>query len=297
MSDDDSENLINSDTTEPIIEVGKILKDARLEQGKSLSDVARSLSIRKPYIQAIEQGKLVSLPGNTYTYGFIRSYASYLKLDPAILIKKLESKEENSVSTPPSLIMNLPPPEMKLPSSLIILSSILSVVIAYIVWMYYISSGSIYYNIPNISEIASITDKKNIIVSQPSKLANEDNNELKVNDIIEKNSEQILDKPVPLVEPKPVHNEYGEIGGRITLYATMETWIQIQNESRAAIETRILHKGDRYYLSGEDVTYLMTSNIGGLNITVDGLSIPPMGSIGELKRDIRLNPNSLLNMR
>ena len=99
------------------------------------------------------------------------------------------------------------------------------------------------------------------------------------------------------INPEPINNEYGEIGGRIILQATTETWIQLQDESRSAIETRILHKGDRYYLSGKDITYLMTSNIGGLNIIVDGLLIPPMGNIGELKRDIRLNPNSLLNLR
>lgn len=286
MSNNDNTQL-NEDNG-PIIEIGKILKSKRLEDGKSLADIARILSIRKQYIQAIEQGKTSSLPGNTYTYGFIRSYATYLKLNPNILLKKIENNDPKKTVESPSLTMNLPPPEIRLPSTLIILTSMLSVVIAYTIWMYYVSYGSINYKIPYISELQESNNSESIMVSETSTNAEENNT----------NSEEVfIEQPAPLIEPELSTREYGETGGRIVIHATMETWIQIQNESRAAIETIILHAGDKYYLSGEDINYLMTSNIGGLDIFVDGLPIPPMGTVGELKRDIRLNPNSLLNLR
>ncbi|HEY0206778.1 MAG TPA: helix-turn-helix domain-containing protein, partial [Acetobacteraceae bacterium] len=63
--------------------VGAELRAARNRLGWALPDVAATLRIRLPYLQAIEDGRVADLPGNTYAVGFLRTYASALGLDAA----------------------------------------------------------------------------------------------------------------------------------------------------------------------------------------------------------------------
>jgi cytoskeleton protein RodZ len=47
----------------------------------TLADAAETLNIRRPYLDAIEEGRYGDLPGPTYALGFVRGYAEYLGLD------------------------------------------------------------------------------------------------------------------------------------------------------------------------------------------------------------------------
>jgi len=66
---------------EEIQTVGTILRNARLKKGKTVSDVANELCIRKTYINAIENMDYTNIPPLPYGIGFIRSYANYLGLN------------------------------------------------------------------------------------------------------------------------------------------------------------------------------------------------------------------------
>ena len=70
--------------------VGNLLKEARVKRGLNIRALASSLNISLYYLQAIEEGNFKSTPGDPYTFGFVRAYASYLNLD-IDLVKKLVS--------------------------------------------------------------------------------------------------------------------------------------------------------------------------------------------------------------
>ncbi len=61
--------------------VGDILKNKRLETGKSIEEISDYLRIKSQYLLALEENKFNNLPGSAYVIGFIKSYASYLNLD------------------------------------------------------------------------------------------------------------------------------------------------------------------------------------------------------------------------
>jgi len=61
--------------------VGRILREARIERGLDLADVAAVTKVREGYLRAIEAEEWDRLPGETYARGFIRAYASHLGLD------------------------------------------------------------------------------------------------------------------------------------------------------------------------------------------------------------------------
>lgn len=69
------------DLDRPGAGVGVILRGARLTRGEDIQDVSAALRIRKPYLEAIEEGRVEDLPGLTYAIGFVRAYAEYLDLD------------------------------------------------------------------------------------------------------------------------------------------------------------------------------------------------------------------------
>ena len=58
--------------------VGKILREQREAKGLTFEDVESSTSIRRSYIEAIENGKYDKLPGLVYARGFVRNYADFL---------------------------------------------------------------------------------------------------------------------------------------------------------------------------------------------------------------------------
>lgn len=66
--------------------VGQILSEARKRKGVSLEEVESSIKIRKPILQALEDGNWGKLPSATFVKGFIRNYGQYLGLDPSQLL-------------------------------------------------------------------------------------------------------------------------------------------------------------------------------------------------------------------
>ena len=58
------------------------LRSAREAKGVDLYRVERDTKIRSKFLAALENGDYSDLPGEVYTRGFLRNYASYLGLDP-----------------------------------------------------------------------------------------------------------------------------------------------------------------------------------------------------------------------
>jgi hypothetical protein len=62
--------------------IGPALQKARLARGKTLEEASRDTRIRAEYLQALERESFGSLRGDVFVRGFLRSYSSYLGLNP-----------------------------------------------------------------------------------------------------------------------------------------------------------------------------------------------------------------------
>src|SRR5437867_9537452 len=62
--------------------IGPALRQARLSRRKSLEEASRETRIRLDYLQALERERFEALIGDVYVRGFLRSYSTYLGLDP-----------------------------------------------------------------------------------------------------------------------------------------------------------------------------------------------------------------------
>ncbi len=68
--------------------LGSKLRQKREELKLSLKEAETATSIRVNFLQSIEEGKILSVISPVYAQGFVRQYASYLGLDPEVILRE-----------------------------------------------------------------------------------------------------------------------------------------------------------------------------------------------------------------
>lgn len=63
------------------IDLGHVLREARIHRRLSIDEASQELRIRRDYLAALEQNHWQDLPGEVYGQGFLRSYGRLLDLD------------------------------------------------------------------------------------------------------------------------------------------------------------------------------------------------------------------------
>ncbi|MEQ8402443.1 MAG: DUF4115 domain-containing protein [Roseitalea porphyridii] len=92
-------------------------------------------------------------------------------------------------------------------------------------------------------------------------------------------------------EPKVYGEENSD--ARIVLKANQDAWVQVRDRQGALLLTRVLRVGDTYRVPNQGELTLLTGNAGGLEISVDGRALAPLGPVGAVRRNIPLDPQSL----
>lgn len=95
----------------------------------------------------------------------------------------------------------------------------------------------------------------------------------------------------PVHEPRVYGGE--NLGARIVIRATGDSWVQIQGPENELLLTRILHEGDSYRVPDQPGILLMTGNAGALEIWLDDERLPSLGPPGLVLRDLALEPDAL----
>lgn len=68
--------------------IGALLTEAREARGITLEQAERDTRIARRYLIALEQEDFAAFPAEVYARGFLRSYASYLRLNPDELLAR-----------------------------------------------------------------------------------------------------------------------------------------------------------------------------------------------------------------
>ncbi|MCS7276079.1 MAG: helix-turn-helix domain-containing protein [Dehalococcoidia bacterium] len=90
--------------------LGELLEQKRLERGLSLEDVERATRIPLKYLVALEREDFSQLPPPVYARGFVRSYASYLGLNPREVLTLMPLQEEEEIRLRPLTRVERPRP-------------------------------------------------------------------------------------------------------------------------------------------------------------------------------------------
>jgi cytoskeleton protein RodZ len=116
--------------------VGRLLRDQRESRSLSIEDVAKRLRIRRPYLEAIEQGRFDALPGAAYVPAFLRAYAAHLGLDADKVMTAYQLSGPLPIARPVALPADFPLLEKRAPIGLAVLTVLLVVAAGYAVWHY-----------------------------------------------------------------------------------------------------------------------------------------------------------------
>lgn len=109
------------------------------------------------------------------------------------------------------------------------------------------------------------------------------------------------DLPLP---PPPTSDEDGQSSTQsrpaagaeepqIIIRAVADSWVQVNDSDGSLVMTRMLRPGDRYEVPESSGLRLVTGNAGGLEIIVDGQSVPALGGSGVVLRNVPLDASRL----
>lgn len=76
-------------------EAVSVLAEERKKQGKTIQDIEEATHIKREFIEAIEAGKLESLP-RCYGAYFVKDYAEFLKVDSDLILGDLQAAKEGN---------------------------------------------------------------------------------------------------------------------------------------------------------------------------------------------------------
>jgi len=99
----------------------------------------------------------------------------------------------------------------------------------------------------------------------------------------------------PAAPPPPVQNgAQSGAAARVVLRAHADSWVEVKDPAGKVILNRVLHAGDQWTPpEGAAGLTLTTGNAGGLDVLVDGHPLPPLGGMGVVRRNLRLDPDLL----
>ncbi len=273
--------------------VGAELRAARLRLGWRLPDVAATLRIRLPYLEAIEEGRLGDLPGNAYAVGFLRSYATMLGLDAAEVARRFRA-EAQEVNRKPDLTFPAPVPERGVPAGAVVLLGVVLAAGAYAAW--YKLSGDARppaVVVPAVPErLAPLADR----VAPPS------NPSPQVASILPPaNGPVPAPTPIPAGAPPPPVVMAPPLpppappvdASRMVLRLKSDSWIQVREKQGPVLLNRVMRGGETWPVPKGQQLLLTTGNAGGTEVLVDGVVTASLGGTGVVRRDLPLDPDAL----
>lgn len=273
---------------------GDLLRQRREALGLGLDDVAAALRIRPAYLRALEEGRPEGLPGPAYAIGFMRAYSEHLGLDSGEVLRRF--KQEAILAAPPGLAFPMPLAERSMPGGGILLTGLILAVCSYSAW-YYLTAGE-RTRPERVTEVpaALLAPKPEPAVPHPTEAS------------AAPRIAALAEGPAPLpVTPQPQPEpdatampapEGGFAGGtappQILIRAAADSWVEIRDRTRSVQLARVLKPGESYRVPEGAGSSLRTGNAGGLEITVDGRQVPPLGPLGAVRRNVLLDPQALI---
>jgi transcriptional regulator with XRE-family HTH domain len=87
-----------------VAEIGITLRNARVQRGLTVDQVAQETRISPRFLEALEAEAFDELPAPVYVRGFLRSYANFLHLDATPLLDKLAANSSTPIVGPDAFV-------------------------------------------------------------------------------------------------------------------------------------------------------------------------------------------------
>ncbi len=263
--------------------VGEMLRNARTQgrRKREISTIAKQLCIAEEFLEALENGDYKKIPEIVYVLGFARNYAMELGLDPDVVVNKI--KEEMGIEpTTEETITNEDLEEMNRVNDYKakaqeLLRSAMNYVMKH--WLWFAIGGGVLI-------LAMLV----VIIFGGSSA-----------DVEEKPVAPVVEQTAPVIaEPVyniPVRERFGKENmarAKVIIQAIEDGYVGIENPKGVTIFGRTMLAGDVFYVPNTSGLKAKFGNAGAIDIWVDGELAPKVGANKTSKKDVSLNPDSLM---
>jgi cytoskeleton protein RodZ len=242
---------------------GGELRKQREIRGISLREISDSTKISKRFLEAMEQDQFRALPAPVFTRGFIREYARYLGLSSDEMITRYEDYLHSTEASDPVAPRPLAPgpfpavsraSRRRLPS-----------------WV--ALGGALLVGAVIASAVIYMTRKTPPIVSQAAVAA-----------------ATMAPPPVVVSSSQADTSVTPPVSGVVLkIHARESSWIELLVDGQLQPEHELQPGQERTYHAREHFEFRTIGNAGGLELTVNGRPIPPLGPSGRVLHDVMVD--------
>lgn len=243
----------------PVLDVGAELRQARERLEMSVDDVALRTRIPLRFLNEIESGSHQGLPSAMYAVGFVRTYAKTVGLDPQSLGERFrrEIGYYRAPSSMPEYLEEADP--ARVPPRWFVLGGLLAALIVGLGYWYIRTQ-----TVPSDETIVQAVAGTGPTTLQPTPQA---------------------------IEPSPAP----VAAGPVVLTASDDVWLRVYERSGGKLLERELKAGESWQLPTTAVDpLLLTGHPQALTIRVGTFLVPPLATSDVTVKDLSLKPAALL---
>ncbi len=255
--------------------IGEELRRERVRQGLTLDDVVVRTRVSLRSLEAIESDAFDRLPGTVFARNFVRLYAADLALDPEPLLARLPVVD----------IASQPLPNPPSGSGRAKWDPRLTAVFSSVLWLatagaavtgawYYFNHYSLH--LTRTIAAAAAPVQKAAQASAPSASGNSP---------IAESAPAERQQPVTTQSQLPEGFD-GSRPVQVILTAREAAWVQVSADGHNAF-VGLLKPHDSRVIAANDQVKVITGNAGGLDISLNGKPLDPIGPSGQV-RTVRL---------
>ena len=274
-----------NEQTNPEMTVGEILRNARTQgrRKREISTIAKQLCIAEEFLEALENGEYKKIPEIVYVLGFARNYAMELGLNPDDIVNKIKGELgiEPECETP---ITNDDLEERnRVADYKAKMQEFANKIVEYIKrhWLWFaIGGGVVVLAMLFVIIFGGSGDKKaEETVNAP---------------VVAEQNVSVVQEPVYNI---PVRERFGKENmakSKIVIQAIEDSYVGVEDAKGRVVFGRSLVAGDVYYVPNGSGYKAKFGNAGGVDIWVDGELAPKVGANKTSKKNVALNPDSLM---
>ena len=274
--------------------VGDILRNAREEQGRTTSEIARELCILQRYVAAIESGDVANLPGLFFYKSFVRQYAAILALDKKSILPQLEALSAAVEPSPRPDIRVLDPlveqanrrfiPDIPLSWSVAGLAAVVLLCSGFYAWWTRTparaaATEAVRLVNPPVPAATAVDSQTPASARTPSNTPPPAETPAAA-DAQATPAKPVEARPIANSEPKVLSGE--ALSGIVLKFsATERTWLSISSGGREVF-SGILEPSESKTLTGLDTGTIKVGNAAGISVHLNGKPIGPLGQRGQV---------------
>ena len=281
---------------EALSHIGERLKAVREDNNLDLTAVAEELMIRRFYLQAIEDGNFKELPAPVYAIGFIKNYAEFLGFDPNSAVAEFKREAYGTKrQTSPELVFPDPLTTSIIPTKAAIFAGAGFIALIIVLGLIFaMPDDEVEIAIPEVPVVVAPPAQAPEIVST----IDEDQTSTQI--IMPSPTQELLILPdAEAPTPATVQDESSPVAEKtvqtssVQIKAVQTSWVEVADAQGNIILSRVLKANEVFDVPNGKGMKMITGNAGGIRIILDGKELPKLGSVGDVRRNIALDPDSL----